>query len=1494
MDFDGIWGEEETALFLAINEEMREEARWFEEYKNDETPNTDIDFSHDDELSSTIGNQRLRPFEQFVKDYCEGKKTLDDPLYGPSKKNNSNGKVTTSCVLMGVQIDGANQVPEKLLGILAHVLASIPQISINNIIFDTFGGPIIEGRPVHGTFDGVSREVRINLCSLWDMSKEIVGMKRNHLRIDTILWTAILEVLFHECYHAIVPDDNSYSFDSTSDEQATVWAQNLIVTLARSIDIEPSEIKNTSFFGKKIKNLLKIDSPSTLFQKHLFDNKLIYFNNAINAELSDLSIYYAVLSGEESGHPHHDALHSVLKLESQYFDELNRNSKINDGDMTQTQSKTENSNLIKIAGVTFNNRQSVCKKLNVGNKLSLVKEPNNPYDEYAVKVFYNNEECGYIPKDISYAVSNLLESNTSKWEAVVRGIDGVGEKNIGIIIELIEAIKENVTLENNNFQEVVETDYNRSNHIDDWVDNDSFEEEIDKDINEEIKLTEEQLEILEYELSEGSVLKIIAFAGTGKTTTLLEYAKLRPNSSFLYVAFNKSIQTEAEKKFPFNVTCKTSHSLAYKEIGYKYRSKLIPNLRLNDIARYLEIQDYSLVKLVFDTLSNFLSSSDTKFIAKHLTVRNLSNKNFGKKILNLAAKLFLSMKDENDRNIGMTHDGYLKLYQLSKPILNYDYILLDEAQDTTPCVSDIIINQKCKKIFVGDPHQQIYTFRGAENAMDKIDSDETLYLTNSFRFTSEIAGIGTKILRDFKSEKRAIVGKADEANKSKHINDFAYICRTNAKVFEIAAFLNDQKLYFVGGIQGYKFNDLKDILYLKEGLITKIQNKYIGSFRSYANLLLFIRETDDIELNTKTKIIDKYGSSINSMIENIYNRTVDKKNADIILSTAHKAKGSEFYRIKIADDFPPLVKEGKLVDFGEYEQDEFNLQYVAVTRAMFEIDYEDQYQWDLYLKTNICNNNFEQSSLQKNNAIRRYFFNDKPVEVETEQICFHDYDSPYEDECRNTFDENDYKYMLGRFFTNDISILPKSMFNIQNNFTNLSSSVVIDHSTSLMWLNSDFEIINDCDNLNSHINDKNAIMIEGYYDWRLPTVQELFSLYSVTISNEICNEKNFLYKLKDRVFWSCDSAFYKSNYDSNDYENDDDHYFSYDNNSNDSHYYEGKNNNFLVSFEGSFFPLLLLDNSADGYVKSLYEKKYALLVRNNICQMKTQSNFETIIIPFIDYPMIYIPPGKFNKGCEFINQCFSIDNHQPTEISLTKGFFIGLYPITSSQYSSILNDYIEEKDDDEPAIVIFTKILKFLDLLSDKIKNVTNNSFTFVLPTEAEWEYFCQILYNSKLSFNKINDNSSHCIYRQIENKSGYFYNDEIIRQINSLGIGNILEHTEFTRDQYVYNKQLRNLENSINPAYPYDLEEGYDCQIVSKGGLLNDENKYCPANFRCAGTYSWQSDAHCFRLLIYGNKDEFSYLNYEYAQKCQKIIRKKDSMISLNDSKDYEDDIPF
>jgi superfamily II DNA or RNA helicase len=85
-------------------------------------------------------------------------------------------------------------------------------------------------------------------------------------------------------------------------------------------------------------------------------------------------------------------------------------------------------------------------------------------------------------------------------------------------------------------------------------------------------------------------LKIAAFAGTGKTSTLIFMARSR-RSSGLYLAFNKAIATEAKQKFPQTVDCRTTHSLAYRSVVSSYSSseKLSKTLyapQFAAIARY--------------------------------------------------------------------------------------------------------------------------------------------------------------------------------------------------------------------------------------------------------------------------------------------------------------------------------------------------------------------------------------------------------------------------------------------------------------------------------------------------------------------------------------------------------------------------------------------------------------------------------------------------------------------------------------------------------------------------------------------------------------------------------------------------------------------------------------------------------------------------------------------------------------------------------------------
>ena len=49
-------------------------------------------------------------------------------------------------------------------------------------------------------------------------------------------------------------------------------------------------------------------------------------------------------------------------------------------------------------------------------------------------------------------------------------------------------------------------------------------------------------------------------------------------------------------------------------------------------------------------------------------------------------------------------------------------------------MADILLSQEVAKILVGDPHQQIYGFRGATNAMAQVEATHVYYLTQVYNY----------------------------------------------------------------------------------------------------------------------------------------------------------------------------------------------------------------------------------------------------------------------------------------------------------------------------------------------------------------------------------------------------------------------------------------------------------------------------------------------------------------------------------------------------------------------------------------------------------------------------------------------------------------------------------------------------------------------------------------------------------------------------------------
>jgi hypothetical protein len=465
--------------------------------------------------------------------------------------------------------------------------------------------------------------------------------------------------------------------------------------------------------------------------------------------------------------------------------------------------------------------------------------------------------------------------------------------------------------------------------------------------------TKEQQAIID---ASGKAIKTVAFAGTGKTSTLEARAHAHPGERSLYLAFNKSVQLEAERRFPKSVKPITQHGLAYREIigrGGKYQMSKYGNLSMFSVAKRFRM-DYYQASLVNKTVENFCASADPEIKSLHVEPDWIGRYNYdiSESTLDTARKVWSLLLDGRDQDFLMTHSVYLKLYQLSKPILRYDMIMLDEAQDTNPVVHDIVFSQAqhgARIILVGDPYQQIYSWRGAVDAMNKVEAD-SYYLTQSFRFGSQVAGVANHILNAFFNETRPLVGLgADgEIASTEPKGVYTFLTRTNAFLFAKASQLAGKTKLFVPGRDSYGnlpiFNTVNDVFAMYQGGEWKrnVKEAELKHFNDYNELLKFC-ETGmaDPEWNVSVAMVEKYQDGIPAQIQAIKNSLVSRaEDATVTLITAHRAKGLEWDQVVLGEDFAELFDDttGKLRTIGEdrktqVEQDEVNLLYVASTRA---------------------------------------------------------------------------------------------------------------------------------------------------------------------------------------------------------------------------------------------------------------------------------------------------------------------------------------------------------------------------------------------------------------------------------------------------------------------------------------------------------------------------------------------------------------------------------
>ena len=123
----------------------------------------------------------------------------------------------------------------------------------------------------------------------------------------------------------------------------------------------------------------------------------------------------------------------------------------------------------------------------------------------------------------------------------------------------------------------------------------------------------------------------------------------------------------------------------------------------------------------------------------------------------------------------------------------------------------------------------------------------------------------------------------------------------------------------------------------------------------------------------------------------------------------------------------------------------------------------------------------------------------------------------------------------------------------------------------------------------------------------------------------------------------------------------------------------------------------------------------------------------------LNLEMVYCPTGSFRMGSPRKKE-----EYPPHQVTITKPFYIGKFPVTQKQYLSITgsNPSYHKGENNPVEEVSWDDAKEFCEIINEKYKSELPNGYKFALPSEAQWEYACRAgtttdLYNGNIMSGK-------------------------------------------------------------------------------------------------------------------------------------------------------------
>lgn len=483
----------------------------------------------------------------------------------------------------------------------------------------------------------------------------------------------------------------------------------------------------------------------------------------------------------------------------------------------------------------------------------------------------------------------------------------------------------------------------------------------------------EQLAFLDWIVDGHGSCVLEAVAGAGKTTTLVEGVRRMGGSVFLG-AYNKKMADELKARIKDIPGAKagTFHSAGYNALRRADKDVEINDKKVRRIAERLaagnpirEDRDFlsavcQLVSLAKQTgfyVQSLVPQAPVRYWMELVTRHDVADglpEDADVGDLCLFADEVLRLSNAEKSVIDFDDMVYLPLLRNLRMFQN-DWVLIDEAQDTNAvrrALAARMLRPGGRLIAVGDPHQAIYGFTGADNDSLRLIKEKfratTLRLSVSWRCPKAVVSVA----REYVSHIRPAPTAAEGAVRSLRYSQMtelvspgqAVLCRFNAPLVDLCfrliregkpakiegrsigeglvALVSRWKVKTLDALEG-RLEKWVDLEIAKIQASAKPDERKMDAVRDkHATVLVLLERAREKGLGTVQELKE--------MIMTMFDDVGAAGNL-VVLSSVHRSKGLEWptvYLLGRGEIMPPRRE----MQEWQMEQ-EINLCYVAVTRA---------------------------------------------------------------------------------------------------------------------------------------------------------------------------------------------------------------------------------------------------------------------------------------------------------------------------------------------------------------------------------------------------------------------------------------------------------------------------------------------------------------------------------------------------------------------------------